>query len=226
MENRLDELFKNKLEYHTFSPSKNAWTSIEANLVKKNSPLVVWRLAAALLLMGCLLTALYWATRDNDLNRNSSIIQIIEPVQLAPTETEKPTIKVEEKKTTTKIDRTTVNQTNRVILQVVDVEVDPTVMLTATAETVEPTANEVTIPSTTSTLAVAQTEKPIVLEITLAPIETIVTAQVEEKNSGLKKFFIKAKELKNGESGINLADFANRLFASNHKQDQDKNNPN
>jgi hypothetical protein len=193
MENRVDELFKNKLEHYASSPPLGAWARIEASLVKKNSPLVVWRLAAALLLMGCLLTALYWATRDNDLNRNSSIIQIIEPVQLAPTETEKPTIKVEEKKTTTKIDRTTVNQTNRVILQVVDVEVDPTVMLTATAETVEPTANEVTIPSTTSTLAVAQTEKPIVLEITLAPIETIVTAQVEEKNSGLRNSSSKLK---------------------------------
>jgi hypothetical protein len=53
-------------------------------------------------------------------------------------------------------------------------------------------------------------------------METVVADQVEEKNSGLKKLFIKAKELKNGESGINLADFANRLFASNHKQDQEK----
>jgi hypothetical protein len=89
-----------------------------------------------------------------------------------------------------------------------------------------PVASELTVSPTTTPVVVAQTEKPIVLEITLAAIETVVTAQVEEKNSGLKKFFIKAKELKNGESGINLADFANRLFASNHKQDQDKNNLN
>ncbi|NOS56336.1 MAG: hypothetical protein HOP37_08790 [Cyclobacteriaceae bacterium] len=223
MENRLDELFKNKLEHHVFSPSQNVWTSIEANLVKKNSPLVVWRLAAALLLMGCLLTALYWTTRDNNLNSNSSIVQTIEPVQIVPIETEKQKAKVEEKKATTKIHRTALTQTKRVESQVTEVESEPTVILTASAEPVELTANEVNIESTTPTVTVTQTEKPIVLEFTLAPIETVVTAQTEEKNSGLKKFFIKAKELKNGESGINLADFANRLFASNHKQDQEKN---
>lgn len=226
MENRLDELFKDKLGHHTFAPPQNAWASIEANLIKKNSPVFVWRLAAALLLMGCLLTALYWTTRDNNLNSNSSIVQKMEPVQLVPSETDKPKARVEEKKATTKTHQIARKQTKRVESQVIEVESDPTVILTASTEPVELTANEVNIASTTSTLAVAQTEKPIVLEITLAPIETIVTAQVEEKNSGLKKLFIKAKELKNGESGINLADFANRLFASNHKQDQDKNNLN
>jgi hypothetical protein len=85
-----------------------------------------------------------------------------------------------------------------------------------------PVASELTVSPTTAPVVAAQTEKPIVLEITLAPMETVVADQVEEKNSGLKKLFIKAKELKNGESGINLADFANRLFASNHKQDQEK----
>jgi hypothetical protein len=184
---------------------------------------VFWRLAAALLLMGCLLTALYWTTRDNNLNSNSSIVQKMEPVQLVPSETDKPKARVEEKKETTKTHQIARKQTKRVESQVTEVESDPTVILTASTEPVELTANEVNIASTTPTVAVAQTEKPIVLEFTLAPIETVVTAQTEEKNSGLKKFFIKAKELKNGESGINLADFANRLFASNHKQDQEKN---
>jgi hypothetical protein len=223
MENRLDELFKNKLEHHTFSPTQNAWARIEASLVKKNNPVVFWRLAAALLLMGCLLTALYWTTRDNNLNSNSSIVQKMEPVQLVPSETDKPKARVEEKKATTKTHQIARKQTKRVESKVTEVESEPTVILTASAEPVELTANEVNIESTTPTVAVTQTEKPIVLEFTLAPIETVVTAQTEEKNSGLKKFFIKAKELKNGESGINLADFANRLFASNHKQDQEKN---
>ncbi|MCX8489804.1 MAG: hypothetical protein ORN54_01920 [Cyclobacteriaceae bacterium] len=195
-------------------------------MVKKNSPVFVWRLAAALLLIGCLLTTLYWKTRDNDLNRNSSIVQTIETVQLAPIETEKPTAKAEEKKTTTKFYRNSKKQMKQVTPQVANVAIEPTAMPITSTEPVERTANELTVLSTTPTLAVAQIEKPIVLEITLAPMETIITAQVEEKNSGLKKFFIKAKELKNGESGINLADFANRLFASSHKQGQDKNNLN
>lgn len=224
MENRLDELFKNKLEHHTFSPTQNAWERIEASLVKKNSPVFFWRLAAALLLTGCFLTALYWTTRDNNnLNNNSSIVQKMEPAQLVLIETEKPKAKVDEKKATTKMHRAALKQTKRVESQVTEVESEPTVNLTASTEVVELTANEVTIQPATSTLAIAQIEKPIVLEFTLAPIETAVTAQTEEKNSGLKKFFIKAKELKNGESGINLSDFANRLFASNHKQDQEKN---
>lgn len=225
MENRVDELFKNKLKYYTSSPSADAWARIEASLIKKNNPVVVWRVAAALLLMGSLLTALYWMQSDNDLRSNSSIVQKIVP-ELAPKEIAMPAAKAEQKTATIEKQPNARLQTKRMATLVAQVDSEVTVLEHQPAVEVLTIENELTVSPTTALLVVAQTEKPIVLEITLAPMETVVTAQVEEKNSGLKKFFIKAKELKNGESGINLTNFANRLFASNHKQDQEKNNLN
>jgi hypothetical protein len=225
MENRIDELFRNKLEYYTSSPSAGTWARIETSLVKKNNPVSVWRVAAALVLMGCLLTALNWLLSDNDSRSNSSRVQKIEP-KLAPKEIAMPVAKAEQKTATIEKQPNTQPQTKRMTKLAAQVNSEVTVLEDQPAAEVSTVANELSVSPTAAPLAVAQIEKPIVLEITLAPMEKVVTAQVEEKNSGLKKFFIKAQELKNGESGINLADFANRLFASNHKQDQDKNNLN
>ena len=225
MENRVDELFKNKLEHYTSSPSAGAWAQIETSLVKKNNPVLVWRLAAALLLMGSLLTALYWVQGDNDLRSNPSIVQKIVP-ERAPKEIAMPAAKAEQQTATIEKRPNTRPQTKRMAKLVSQVDSEVTVLEDQPAAEVSTVANELTVSPTAAPLVVAQIEKPIVLEITLAPMEKVVTAQVEEKNSSLKKFFIKAQELKNGEGGINLADFANRLFASNHKQDQDKNNLN
>jgi hypothetical protein len=225
MENRVDELFRNKLEYYTSSPSAGTWARIEANLVKKNNPVVVWRIAAALLVMGSLLTALYWMQNDNVFRSNSSRVEKIEP-ELASKEIAKPAEKAEQKTATIEKPPNTQPQTKRMTLLAAQVNSEVTFLEDQPAAEVSTVANELTVSPTAAPLVVARIEKPIILEITLAPMEKVVTAQVEEKNSGIKKFFIKAKELKNGESGINLADFANRLFASNHKQDQDKNNLN
>lgn len=225
MENRVDELFRNKLEYYTSSPSAGTWARIEKSLVKKNNPVSVWRVAAALVLMGCLLTALNWLLSDNDSRSNSSRVQKIEP-KLAPKEIAMPVAKAEQKTATIEKQPNTQPQTKRMTLLAAQVNSEVTVLEDQPAAEVSTVANELTVSPTAAPLVIAQIEKPIVLEITLAPVEKVVTAQAEEKNSGLKKFFIKAQELKNGESGINLADFANRLFASNHKQDQDKNNLN
>ncbi len=225
MENRVDELFRNKLEYYTSSPSAGTWARIEKSLVKKNNPVSVWRVAAALVLMGCLLTALNWLLSDNDSRSNSSRVQKIEP-KLAPKEIAMPVAKAEQKTATIEKQPNTQTQAKRMTLLAAQVNSEATVLEDQPAAEVSTVANELTVSPTAAPLVIAQIEKPIVLEITLAPVEKVVTAQAEEKNSGLKKFFIKAQELKNGESRINLADFANRLFASNHKQDQDKNNLN
>src|SRR5260370_42474144 len=55
---RVDQFFKNKLEDHSIAPSENAWTKVEAGLSKKNN-VVLWRWAAAVLLMGALITIIY-----------------------------------------------------------------------------------------------------------------------------------------------------------------------
>ncbi|MBI3482347.1 MAG: hypothetical protein HY015_05145 [Bacteroidetes bacterium] len=59
---RVDQFFKNKLEDHTIAPSENAWAKVEAGLSKKNN-VIVWRWAAAVLLMGALISIIYWSQR-------------------------------------------------------------------------------------------------------------------------------------------------------------------
>jgi hypothetical protein len=80
----------------------------------------------------------------------------------------------------------------------------------------------------TETISVTKAEKPIVIEFTLEAITTD-TQQVaqasEEKNTGLKKIFDKALELKNGESDFgSLRDAKNELFALDFRKDKTKRN--
>src|SRR5882762_418315 len=62
---RVDQFFKNKLEDHSITPSENAWTKVEAGLSKKNNT-VLWRWAAAVLLMGALITIIYQSQKKEN----------------------------------------------------------------------------------------------------------------------------------------------------------------
>ena len=53
MENKIDKLFRDKLENHSMQPSANTWEKVAAGLPKKNNTLVwAWRMAAAVALFG------------------------------------------------------------------------------------------------------------------------------------------------------------------------------
>ncbi|MFM8739807.1 MAG: hypothetical protein ACKOC0_06340, partial [Cytophagales bacterium] len=52
--NKMDELFKNKLENHSLPPSAEAWEKVEHQLEKKSKPVIWWRAAAAVLLVGAM----------------------------------------------------------------------------------------------------------------------------------------------------------------------------
>lgn len=65
---RIDQFFKNKLDDHTIAPSENAWSRVEAGLSKKNN-VVLWRWAAAVLLMGALISVGYWSLKEDSNER-------------------------------------------------------------------------------------------------------------------------------------------------------------
>jgi hypothetical protein len=50
MNNKVDKLFKNKLEKHSLAPSQQVWEKVEARLSKKNKTIIWVRIAAALTL--------------------------------------------------------------------------------------------------------------------------------------------------------------------------------
>jgi len=64
MQNKIDQFFKDKLEEHLLSPSEEAWARVEVSLSKKNN-VAVWRIAAAILITGALISVIIWSQHDN-----------------------------------------------------------------------------------------------------------------------------------------------------------------
>jgi hypothetical protein len=223
MNNPIDQLFKKKLGELQATPSAEAWTKVEAGLSKKNNKVILWRMAAVLVLFG-LLTATWLYTTETD--QETQAISLTEanteststgnelsiPVQA---ETEKKSLEQNEHKSFNKLKtRSTKVAVNTITEQAKEKEevalvIDQNIMVT-------------------ETISVTKAEKPIVIEFTLEAITTD-TQQVaqasEEKNNGLKKIFDKALELKNGESDFgSLRDAKNELFALDFRKDKTKRN--
>ena len=227
MNNRIDQLFKEKLGEHKVAPSAEAWEKVQAGLVKKNKRVIVWRLAAVLALFGASVGAWYFTLEDrsdsvNQLTQTNEVTQpekkdIKEPIRSGEQDV-KPAISQATKKTTQKnniphkenskevADRTEENS-------VVDQRVieDPIV------------TEQVLITQTT------KPEKPIVIEFTLEavtkpPVKEVVQNNQEE-NSGLKKILDAAIDMKNGDSDLGIIrDTKNQLFALDFRKDKPKRN--
>ena len=216
MAKQVDEFFRGKLEEHVSAPSAAAWEKIEAGLVKKNKTVLIWRMAAALALLGGLL----WVGIGWDGKQSTEIAATKPLVEKVPIESQPAIVEQKEEKgqrtVVIKKERKTkmnpqqsietVNQENKIeeIVERQSVEialVDPVTLAAAT-----PSAPE---------------QKPIVLEFRLEPVETVAIAQSEEKKRP-KGFFNTIKELKNGEDGLGLQAFKETLFAGNFKKDKTK----
>jgi len=66
---KVDKFFKDKLESHSVAPPDGAWAKVESNLSKKNN-VIAWRIAAAILLMGTLITAIIWSQQNSVVEKN------------------------------------------------------------------------------------------------------------------------------------------------------------
>ena len=230
MENRLDELFKNKLEHHAAPTSGNAWQRIEGSLAKKNNAFGGWRIAAGVLLTVGLIGAWYWS--QHSVAEPQGRLSQGNTEKSTPLPNNKESVSLEVNKPAPAI--ASVQQVPSKMIPSRSVKKQPVgtskaeaPIVVSSTETAKP-LDTVTLPDELPAVGqvaqvaqVAKVEKPIVLEFTLAPIATEVTAQAEEKSNGLKKIFSKARDLKNGESGLDLSDFTNKLFASNQKQAKD-----
>lgn len=216
MNNRIDQLFKEKLELHSIPAPANAWSRIEMVLSKKNSIIVWWRLAAVFLLFGLIVSALYWLQSTSEYTQPMLVEKIVAPsVQPAKEKaTELVTAKIEsvekKKRKMPRIEKTSAKDERSMT------EVNPVPKTEAIAESTPSPAQE-------AITVVAKTDKPIVLEFTLAPVEFQTVAHTEEKASGLKRVLEKAIDLKNGESTFDLQNFKESLFAHNTRKDKTKN---
>jgi hypothetical protein len=229
MKNQIDKLFKEKIEHHLTPVPTEAWAKIEATLPKKNKSLFSWRIAAVLALVGALLFVLYWGTSTNE---NRPPVMVEKRIELPTKGTEK---KVKELPVATLEENSTVKPTRQNSphsLPQRKSEIEKTTIAeNKTTEIIQEKQNErgeTNVQPIDEMIASAKTEKSIVLEFTLASVETPARARAEdvaeERNPNLKKVWTIAKDLKNGESVLDLNNLKENLFAHNPKKDKLRNN--
>jgi hypothetical protein len=232
MENKIDQFFKDKLESHTLSPSEQAWTRVEASLSKKNN-IAVWRIAAAILITGALISIMIWTQLGTE--KNQTIAAKTKSQKNNPSaEKSKPQISSVEKKgeiksssskssvphvlpqsplsqTEDKADQKKRQESEEKILSIKE-----SITVVEKIKTEEKINQEATSPTTIASTK----QKPIKLEFTLEEIssEQPVATASEEKSSGLKKVWELAREVKNGEGPVH--EMKNELFAFNFRKNK------
>lgn len=211
MNNKVDKLFKDKLEEHSLQPSAQAWEKVEAHLGKKNK-MVLWRVAAAVVLLGVLTFAgLNWNDEPVTEIANEEVKKPVdneiksEPVKkpvLTTPQTIKETPKVAKKKTITPA------------APVAPVAEEPVIEQTvAVAEIIEPQKE------------IKKEEKGITLTYSLPSIkkDEPVVAEVQPKKTGLERVLEIAKEVKNADSPLaELREAKNDILAFEFKKDKNK----
>jgi hypothetical protein len=249
MENKIDQFFKEKLEEHTLPASEEVWAKVEANLSKKNN-IAIWRIAAAVLLMGALVSTIIWLQRDHKNNEQllatkKSSNDNSTKEKSAPQNSlleKKAQIKPNNKKSSNTLPSTSPRfvspQTKSKSVQkgsdeikTQSVQTQPSVELTAT-EIIEKNKSSFTKASedkekikmeATPPMTIASTKKKsIKLEFRLDDFssEQPVATASEEKSSGLKKVWEMAREVKNGNGPVR--EIKNEIFALNFKKNKNQ----
>ena len=225
--NKLDEFLKKKVEDLAVEPRAEAWSKLESNLSKKNNGLIWFRAAAALMLVGLLVTTMVWlqkgdvsqplAEQTKDANSSSANeIPEVKEDQTQPKQIEKSKITSHKKESSTKQTQTFEHEKK---------SGDETQTV---AETSKPEITPLTITPDETIEVATVVEKPIVIEYTLESIpmrkkQTPVVAEAVEKRNSLQKAIDFAREAKNSDSPLGeLRQAKDDLFALNFKKDKQK----
>lgn len=231
MENQTDKLFKDKLENHTWMPSANAWEKIENNLEKKSKPIIWWRAAAAILLVGALLGISYWWTGKEAGTQPIAEQKKVDSKPETKTEqTQAPEIDATKK--STEIIKKQLQQSIQTPLaksnpiEITNKKMEVAHVNENSAQYKDNSAAETTLAPmateqpTATTTAIASTvsqtkEKPIVLEFKLEPVTTEMVVAAKQEKRGIKTILT---DLKNGEANINFHTLKENLLAFNSKK--------
>jgi hypothetical protein len=232
MENKIDQFFKDKIENHPLPPSQDAWNKVEASLSKKNK-VAVWRIAAAVLLTGALISLVIWSQQDSVADKSitetdasvkdNSIKDKAVPQspavanKIESKSSTKSSVKTVSPKINSRPDQIKREETENLAAktQTTIPSNDPTVAIAANNNEEKINAEATQAPTVASTK-----QKPIKLEFTLDDYssEQSVATVSEEKSSGFKKVWNLAREVKNGDGPVR--EIKNELFALNFKKNK------
>jgi hypothetical protein len=229
MENKLDKLFRDKLEQHSIAPSAFAWEKVAAGFPKKNNTWALsWRIAAAV----ALLAVAGWFAFDFRETETKVITkdtttqqQKQEVVASEKKETEKP---LTEKKTPAPVQRPVARPIVKEAAPALAVtqptkeneieNIQPEQTIASVEEVTEPVAiqEQVTQPKAT---------KPMVIVYTLAAVEPKQEVETA-KASTFKKVIEFAKDVKGGESTTlaSVRNWKDNLFGSEEQTRVEKQN--
>ena len=239
MENKMDSLFKKKLENNSLPPRENAWARVESGISKKNK-FPAWRIAAALLLAGALITVGIFALQKKDtitLAQHSGSDKLNQPASAENNNRSNKDLnaqsKIELKETlhtqTSSHEKHAASKSN-VSHQIQNRNEMPSSVAVSGKENMKQEEISLEQYLKTDATSITQTsptplEKPIVLEFTLEEVvaDQTAVAKTETKNSGLKKMLEAARQIKNGEGPMNqLLEKKDELFALNFKKEKQK----
>ncbi|HEV8514726.1 MAG TPA: hypothetical protein VGQ59_15690 [Cyclobacteriaceae bacterium] len=233
MENKIDQFFKDKLEGHTLPPSEEAWAKVEANLSKKNN-VAIWRIAAAILIAGALISVIIWSQLDN--KNNEQILATKKSNKDSMKEKSAPQISSVEKKKEVRPSNTkkspnalpqlalshndSQKKNEETLTPSIVIEKEQTVAVVK--ENIQEEKEIINTKATPPTTIASTKQKPIKLEFTLDDIssEQPVATAGEEKSTGLKKVWNLAREVKNGDGPVH--EIKNEIFALNFKKNKNQ----
>lgn len=233
MENKLDKLFRNKLEHHSVQPSANAWDKVAAGFPKKNNTLIwAWRLAAGIALMGTIGVLIFNAF---DSNETTPMAQDNTPkVEITPSadskeqkvkqeileQTAEPVIEKKEKP----IKKPIFNRPSQLVAEVktenIKVETAPV------TELITPAQPENTVATTEVSEPKVEPAKTTVIVYTLAAVES-KPAEETAKAKPLQRMLTFAKDVKSGETTLaSVRNWKDNFFGADETTRTEKENRN
>jgi hypothetical protein len=224
MSNKVDSIFKTKLEEHSLPPSGKAWEKLEANLSKKNKAIIWFKLAAAVALIGIFILALLqWMDKGD--TQPTLVIENSKPK--TPEVTQPETVKTQKApsnrvETNKSVASTTPSKKKKQKEEEkLSAKAEEPVLISEKKEEII-TGNE-----TLQKVEKVASEKSITLVFTLPTIKSKTNieegvAVAEEKKTALQKVVETANDIRTGDVLGDLREVKNELFALEFKKDKSK----
>ena len=238
MSNKVDRLFKEKLNEHAIPSSTHAWGKVEAHLTKKNKGIIWFRVAAVLALVSLLTFVLMKNGKEQPqqmastpakaaVKANEKASSTIPHAELTLTQQEiRKEDNIVSKKQKQIINKSEPKQKQEQLL--IQTRVAQTTVVTDEKKI----GTSVIIPNEVAVAAQTTSQKSIKLTFSLPTLKTtnnereevMVAAIPEEKKTTLQKAVDRANEIRTGDVLGSLRDAKNDLFAWEFKKDKTKNN--